>query len=321
MARELARGLLALGGKIDSQPRSINLNDRITQVRKLLSRTIPKTITVELRLLEDLPQINADPVQIEQVLMNLAVNARDAMPKGGKLIVETRSVKLEGAHYILHAALDPGAYVLLQVTDTGCGMDQETVKRIFEPFFTTKGPGVGTGLGLSIVYGILKQHGGDIRCNSKLGSGTTFDIFLPAVDEEEKLPIKTSDTLPRGGSETIMIVDDDEAILSLLESVFSEMGYTVVAVSNGNEALSKYVKEGKDISLVILDLIMPEMDGLRCLDEILSFDPMANVMIASGYPEQDVRKKSVETKVRAWINKPYDVTQLLKTVRSVLDRT
>jgi CheY-like chemotaxis protein len=200
-------------------------------------------------------------------------------------------------------------------------MDQETVKRIFEPFFTTKGPGVGTGLGLSIVYGILKQHGGDIRCNSKLGSGTTFDIFLPAVDEEEKLPIKTSDTLPRGGSETIMIVDDDEAILSLLESVFSEMGYTVVAVSNGNEALSKYVKEGKDISLVILDLIMPEMDGLRCLDEILSFDPMANVMIASGYPEQDVRKKSVETKVRAWINKPYDVTQLLKTVRSVLDRT
>ncbi len=318
---ELARGLLALGGKIDSQPRPINLNGRITQVRKLLSRTIPKTITVELRLSEELPQIYADPVQIEQILMNLAVNARDAMPKGGKIIFETRSVKLEGAHYILHAELDPGAYVLLQVTDTGSGMDQEIVKRIFEPFFTTKGPGVGTGLGLSIVYGILKQHGGDIRCNSKLGSGTTFDIFLPAVDEKEKLPIKTSDTLPMGGSETIMIVDDDEAILSLLESVFSEMGYTVVPVSNGKEALSKYVKEGKDISLVILDLIMPKMDGLHCLDEILSFDPTANVMIASGYHEQDVRKKSVETKVRAWINKPYDVTHLLKTVRSVLDRT
>jgi CheY-like chemotaxis protein len=277
-------------------------------------------IEIELVLADDLSPINADPTQVEQVLMNLAVNARDAMPDGGKLSIRTENVTLDAHYAKTHLGAKPGPFVLLSVSDTGKGMDKETVQHIFEPFFTTKRPGEGTGLGLAMVYGIVKQHGGHIMCYSELSQGTVFKIYFPALVRDEKPTESEPRPLPRGGSETILLVDDEELVRDLGVRILTKAGYTVITASDGKRALELYEANRQEISLVILDLIMPHMGGKKCLDELLSLDPAVKVVIASGYSADAPTKEALRSGAKGFVHKPYDIRQVLDVVREVLDK-
>jgi len=316
---QLVKGLLALGGRLETQRKPVDLNHHVEHVKALLSRTISKNIQIETYLADDPPVINADSIQIEQVLMNLGVNARDAMPDGGRLIFETSRVKLDEVYCKSHLEVEPGDYVLLSVSDTGTGMGEQTAQRIFEPFFTTKHEEGGTGLGLAITYGIVKQHGGDIRCYSEPDRGTIFKIYFPAVEANAEVSESAYESLLPGGTETILLVDDDESLRSLGEDMLSQMGYTVITASNGEEALNLFKRDSEKISLVILDLMMPEMDGQRCLEEILKSDSAAKVLVASGYSANGLTKKTIETGAKGFVHKPYEMRRLLQTIRAVLD--
>jgi two-component system, cell cycle sensor histidine kinase and response regulator CckA len=314
---DLVHRLLTFSRKTEVQPRPLNLNKRIDQLQKMLSRTIPRMIEIELNPALGLAAVNADSTQMEQVLMNLALNARDAMPAGGKLIISTQNVAVNDICRNTGLGMEPGRYVLLSVTDTGAGMDEETLQHIFEPFFTTKAAGEGTGLGLAIVYGIVRRHGGYIFCRSEISKGTTFDIYLPALNEDLENPKIDPDRWPSGGSETILLVDDEEFIRELARRILTKAGYKVITASDGKEALLIYEERRGEISLVILDLIMPEMGGKQCLDEILKIDPQTKAIIASGYSLDGMEMQGAET--RGFIAKPYNMGEMLKTVREVLD--
>jgi two-component system cell cycle sensor histidine kinase/response regulator CckA len=319
-ANELTLQLLTFSRKVESNLRPVDLNQEVRQVEKLLRRTIPKMIDIVLRLEDGLSIINADPAQMEQILMNLAVNARDAMPEGGKIIFETENIALDMGYRKAHLGIRPGNYVLLSVSDTGHGMDKEILEHIFDPFYTTKETGKGTGLGLAMVYGIVKNHGGDIMCYSEPGEGTIFKIYLPATEkekEEERAPIERE--LPRGGSETILLVDDEPFLRDLGELMLTKFGYRVLAAADGESALALYRKRQEAISLVILDLIMPGMGGGRCLEELLKIDPRVRVVISSGYSVNGPTKEALEAGARGFVGKPYEVRQMLKVVRAVLD--
>lgn len=251
--------------------------------------------------------------------MNLAVNARDAMPDGGLLVFETNKVTIDASNPGPHGELKAGDYVLLRVSDTGHGMDSETVKRIFDPFFTTKQREEGTGLGLSIAYGIVKQHGGAIRCFTELERGSVFDVHLPAIKEKEETQDVASWLPPPGGPETILLVDDDESVTSLGESMLIEIGYKVITAVNGKKALEVFKRRGDEISLVILDLNMPEMNGQRCLREIMKINGAARVIVASGYTEANPAGEVIALGARAFIEKPYDIMKLLQMIRNILD--
>lgn len=316
---DLVQSLLTFSRKTESKPRPLNLNHQIERLKKLLSRTVPKMIEIQLNLDGDAAAISADPTQIEQVMMNLAINARDAMPDGGKLLIETQNATLDKDYCGMHLGATPGDHVLLQFSDTGKGMDRDTLEHIFEPFYTTKGPGEGTGLGLAMVYGIVKQHGGHVMCYSELGQGTTFKIFFPALPADsqvERAPLK-----PRlqGGTETILLVDDEVLIRDLGKRMLNRAGYTVVTAANGHEALEVYRNRRNDIALVILDLIMPEMGGKQCLEEILKINPGAAVIVASGYSAQGPTKEALEGGAKGFVSKPFDMGRLLQTVRRILD--
>ena len=225
---DLVESLLTFSRKLETKFVPVNLNQEITQVQYLLSRTIPKTIKIELHLSGNLESIQADPSQIGQVLMNLGVNARDAMPDGGTLTIETANVQLDKEYCSSHLEAMPGSYVLLTVSDTGQGMDKKTLSHIFEPFFSTKEVGKGTGLGLATVYGIVKQHDGHIICYSEPGHGTTFKIYLPAIQTEKELEIATFETAITGGTETVLLVDDEESIRELGAELLDSFGYKVI---------------------------------------------------------------------------------------------
>jgi two-component system cell cycle sensor histidine kinase/response regulator CckA len=316
---ELVQRILAFSRKTEINPRPLNLNREIQQVKKLLVRTIPKMIEIELALSGELATVNADPVQIEQVLMNLAVNAKDAMPDGGTLTIETKNVALDEEYCRMHLGAIPGDYVLLSVSDTGHGMDKETLNHIFEPFYTTKGVGRGTGLGLAMVYGIVKQHGGYTTCYSELAVGTVFKIYLPVVPTEAQSEIRTEKPRLSRGTETILLVDDEEHVRELGKRVLEKYGYTVLTAASGKQALVVYEKNKDQISLVILDLIMPEMGGRECLERLLKIEPLAKVLIASGYAAEGQTKEGIETGAKGFVGKPFDMRQMLHTVREVLD--
>ncbi len=317
---DLVKRILMFSRQAEINARPLNLNHEIEQAKKLLTRTIPKMIEIELILSDDPATVNADPTQIEQILINLAVNAKDAMPEGGKLTIETKRITLDEQYCGLHAGAKPGDYVLLSVSDTGHGMDHETLNHIFEPFYTTKEAGKGTGLGLAMVYGIVKQHDGYIMCYSEPGMGTTFKIYLPVVPTEAKSEAPTEKPTLQRGTETILLVDDEEMIRELGKRILERSGYTVLTASNGKEALNQYGKQSGRISLVILDLIMPEMGGKQCLEELLKTDPKVKVLIASGYSQVGETKKTIEAGVRGFVGKPYDIRQILQVVRQVLDQ-
>jgi CheY-like chemotaxis protein len=278
-------------------------------------------IQIELALSDELTTVNADPVQIEQILMNLAVNARDAMPDGGRLTVATKNVDLDDEYCRTHLGAKPGDYVLLSVSDTGHGMDKETLNRIFEPFYTTKGIGRGTGLGLAIVYGIVKQHGGYITCSSEPGVGTTFVIYLPVIPTKAEQETAAGEPVLPMGTETILLVDDEELVRSLGKRILEPCGYTVLSAANGREALDLYRKEISRIGLVILDIMMPEMGGKECLQNLQEMNPHIKVLIASGYTSGGTVKEATELGAKGFVRKPYEMEGLLRAVRQVLDQT
>ncbi|MGD8502736.1 MAG: response regulator, partial [Syntrophobacterales bacterium] len=320
---ELTQQLLTFSRKVESKRRPLDLNQEVRESRELLGRTIPRMIEVQVHLAENLKLINADSVQLKQVLMNLAVNAKDAMPEGGKLMIETENVSLDHEFCRRYAEVKPGDYVLLSLSDTGHGMEKETLEHIFDPFYTTKEVGKGTGLGLAIVYGIVKNHEGYIMCYSEPQQGTIFKIYLPVIEPEIKpanvLDQSEPEVQVEGGSETILLVDDEEFIRELGIDVLGQAGYEVLTAADGESALQLYRQAQERIALVILDLIMPGMGGRKCLEELLRLNPQVKVLIASGYSSDASTKGALETGAKSFVSKPYDTKHLLKLVREVLD--
>jgi two-component system, cell cycle sensor histidine kinase and response regulator CckA len=318
---DLVQRLLMFSRKTEIKPLDLDLNQRIRQTQKFLERTIPKMIDIELILPDDLDRIHADPTQMDQVLMNLAINARDAMPEGGRLVIETSNVFLDEDFSKALVGAKPGEYVILRVSDTGHGMDKETLDHVFEPFYTTKEAGKGTGLGLAMVHGIVHQHGAYITCNSEPGEGTTFKIYFPAVQMEMSPDIATTGMMPAFGTETILLVDDEEFVRDLGKRILERSGYTVLTAANGKEALELYDREREKISIVLLDLIMPTMGGKDCLRKILEIDPQAKVLIASGYAADTSTKECIELGAKEFVAKPFRIKNLLQQVRKTLDET
>jgi signal transduction histidine kinase/DNA-binding response OmpR family regulator len=304
-----------------SQKRLVNLNDVLKNIGRMLEKGLSKTVSQQYRLAPDLHQINADSGQLDQVVMNLAVNAAHAMPDGGTLTIETQNVCLEADYCHAHPNIGPGDYVLLSVSDTGHGMDKETQARIYEPFFTTKKLGEGTGLGLSVVFGIVREHNGQISCYSEVGVGTTFRIYLPVASQHAaELPSLAAgtQTMP-GGSETILIVDDEAPIRSLLERQLTKLGYTTIAAADGEIALRRYAEAAHHPHAVILDLGMPNMSGWECLEKLRRLDPHVKVLVASGYGATDLNRRVLEQGALIFLRKPYNLANLSRKLREVLD--
>ena len=320
-AAALTRQLLAFSRRQILQPRELNLNTVLSDMRKMLQRLIGEDVELQMILREDVGYVKADPAQIEQVVMNLAVNARDAMPEGGKLIIETANVELDQDYASTHADVDPGPYVMLAVSDTGVGMDEETRQRIFEPFFTTKEVGKGTGLGLSTVYGIVKQSGGHIWVYSEPGEGTTFRIYLPRVPTPEAGPLaRKAERGTLRGSEKVLLVEDEDVVRQLAETVLQRFGYTVLSARTPAEALNLAGQHRRDIDLIVTDVVMPGMNGAVLVEKLREQLPNARVIFTSGYTNNAIVHKGVLDEGKEFLQKPYSPEALLETVRTVLDR-
>ena len=321
-ASELTKQLLIFSRKVESKLRPVNINEEVINVYNLLRRTIPKMIDIELKLAHDIKIANADPIQFEQVVMNLGVNAKDAMPDGGKMVIETKNDTLDEEYTKLHMYVVPGEYIVLNISDTGHGMDKETLEHIFEPFYTTKEIGKGTGLGLSMCYGIVKNHNGYIFCNSKPDRGTVFKIYLPVLEtcksEHESKLIKEKEF--QGGHETILLVDDVESLLEIGKAMLEQYGYAVITAASGERAIEIYKKEKESINLVILDIGMPGIGGHNCLSELKNINPEIKVLVASGYVETGKMKETLACSASGFIAKPYRSIELIKKVRCILDK-
>jgi PAS domain S-box-containing protein len=318
---ELIKGMMVFSRKAPVKFKTIELNKVVAQTRSMLTRAMPKVIEIDILLADDLWATKGDKTQIGQILMNLAINARDAMPDGGKITVQTQNTILNEEYHRFDPLVKPGRYALIEVSDTGTGMDKETVSHIFEPFFTTKEPGKGTGLGLSVVYGIVEKHSGRIICDSEPSVGTTFRLYFPAIEEvpEEKYSVKKEP--PRGKCETILVVDDEPDFLVIASRLLKGANYRVITTSNGKDALELYEKHRGELRLVILDLLMPGMGGQKCLEEILKIDTRAKVLIATGVSvENELAELAIKTGAKGSIHKPYDIDLLLTAIRNILDR-
>jgi CheY-like chemotaxis protein len=318
---ELVTKLLAFGQQATTFPVNMDLNHQISQLTSLMSRTLPQVVQVDLDLEEGPTTIHADHGQIDQLVMNLAINTAEAMPNGGRLRIATKTVSLGDEYCRGHHGLKPGSYVLLSISDTGRGIDKETLPRIFDPFFSTKQRGStrGTGLGLSVVQGIAQQHGGYITCESEPGKGTKFKIYFPAIETTPVNDRSIEPKLESLGSETILVVEDSTPVAELEERFLTNAGYNVIVATNGREALDIYQSRREEISLVVLDLLMPEMSGRDCLMELLKIDPSVKVLIASGYAPEDELHKEIRPIVKGFLQKPFAMAELVKEVRSGLD--
>jgi PAS domain S-box-containing protein len=319
-AAGLTRQLLAFSRKQVMQPKVLDLNTVVSELEKMLRRLIGEDVGLRTALESDLGSVKADPGQIEQIIMNLAVNARDAMPQGGKITIETTNVHLDEEYAKSHIAVIPGPYVMLAVSDTGMGMDQQTQARIFEPFFTTKVAGKGTGLGLSTVYGIVKQSGGNIWVYSELGRGTTFKIYLPRVDEgAQKFERRVEAKGALKGSETVLLAEDEEAVRTLARQLLEMYGYQVLEAANGGAALLICERHQEPIHLLITDVIMPEMSGRELADRLAQLRPDMKVLFMSGYTDNAIVHQGVLDEWADFIQKPFPTDALARKVRNVLD--
>ena len=316
---ELIKGMMVFSRKTPIELQPIELNKLVAQTRSMLTRSIPKMIEIDLLLADDLWPINASPNQIDQILMNLAVNARDAMPDGGKLTIKTNNIVLDEEYCRFDPLAKPGRYALITVSDTGTGMDKETASRIFEPFFTTKKAGKGTGLGLAVVYGIVEQHGGRIICDSKPSVGTTFRIYFPAIEEVPQEQYSEKKEPPRGQGETILLVDDEPHFLEIASRQLTRYNYNIITALNGKEALSLYEKHREEIKLVILDLIMPVMAGQECLRALLRTDSKVRVLIVSGGLKPGMAEELIAEGAKGSVEKPFDMNRILEKIRKVID--
>jgi PAS domain S-box-containing protein len=319
-AANLTRSLLTFSRKQIMNIQPVKINEIVKRVENLLLRIIGADIYIKTILTEEDLTIMADPGQIEQVLMNLATNARDAMPNGGSLTIETEIVELDEKYIKTHGYGEPGIYVRISFTDTGEGMDKETKEKIFEPFFTTKEVGKGTGLGLSMVYGIVKQHNGYINVYSELGKGTTFKIYLPLIKAEIK-ETKLTELAPSiEGTEMILLAEDDEDVRTFTKAVLDEFGYTVIEAVDGQDAINKFMQNKDKIHLLLLDAIMPKKSGKDAYEKIKKLRPDTKALFMSGYSKDVLAKEGILEEGLNFVLKPVSPTNLLRKVREALDK-
>jgi two-component system cell cycle sensor histidine kinase/response regulator CckA len=319
-AAALTRQLLAFSRKQVLQPQVLDLNKIVSGMEGMLRRLLGEEISLAVVLAIGLGKVMADPGQIEQVLMNLAVNARDAMPKGGRLTIETTNTECDEACEAQHPETISGAHVRLSVTDTGCGMDEHTRARLFEPFFTTKEIGKGTGLGLATAYGIVQQSGGAIQVRSECGKGSTFTVLLPReLSGRETVTRAITLTTRAVRAETILLVEDENAVRTLVERVLSRAGYIVLTAENGCEALHVFEQHQGSVHLLLTDVVMPEMNGKQLADQLVLRAPHLRVLYMSGYTDEAIVDHGVFTSGAHFISKPFNPTQLTRMVRKALD--
>jgi two-component system, cell cycle sensor histidine kinase and response regulator CckA len=308
-----ARGME--GQRIVIQPKYL-----LKDIEHIVNDTFPKDIRLEMQLPHDTWTIIGDPTQVQQILLNLCVNARDAMPNGGPLTIKTENC-LADEHYVaMNKQAKPGSYVAISVTDVGVGIPAEIIGNIFEPFFTTKDLGKGTGLGLSSVKAIVKNHGGFINVYSEPGRGTTFKVYLPAQTSGVEVPVegaKEDNLLPRGSGETILVVDDEASILSITSETLQTFGYNVMTANNGAEAVAIYAQQKRKIAIILTDLSMPVMDGRATIYAMLKINPKAKIVAMSGMDEADSVAKASTAGIKHFISKPYTATTLLKTLKAI----
>ncbi|MFP4587688.1 MAG: response regulator [Desulfohalobiaceae bacterium] len=318
-AAQFIRQLLLFSRKSETNRQIVDLRHGVKEAVHLLQQTIPRMVQVECNLEQDLWPIYADPIHIEQVVLNLGKNAADAMPDGGRIEIQAKNVQLSNECARNDSGPLPGEHVLLQIQDTGCGMQPQTLEQMFEPFFTTKEVGSGTGLGLSTVYGIVQIHSGHIECQSQPGQGTIFSIYWPSQHSQEESKEQQEILQPSGGSETILVVDDESAYRTLLQEALSQYGYTLLTASSGEEALQIYHQESRRIDLVILDLSMSGMGGKKCLQELLRKDPKARVLVASGYSAEVTGQDILQKGAAGFLGKPFQLSELFTKIREVLN--
>lgn len=321
-ATSLTRQLLAFGRRQVLQPQVLDLNSLVINMDKMLRRLIGEDIQLVTVLDQELWSVKVDPGMVEQVIMNLAVNSRDAMPNGGKLTIETANIIHDENYASRHISMKPGYYVMVAVSDNGCGMDKETQSHLFEPFFTTKEKGKGTGLGLSTVYGIIKQSGGNIWVYSEPSQGTTFKIYLPRVEKTATVykPKASSPTAP-GGTETILLVEDEEAVRTMVSKILRNKGYTVLEAAHSEEAFEISERHEGPIHLMVTDVIMPQMSGPELAERLAPRLPEMKVLYMSGYPDNTIVQHGVLEPGTAFLQKPFTLNALESKVREILDGT
>ena len=321
-ARKLVQQILAFSRKVATAKEPININEIIARTVSILSRTMPKMITLEQSLVPNPELIDGDPAQLEQIIFNLASNAKDAMPDGGKLLIETENVFLDEEYARKHIGTSAGKYVQLTVSDTGVGMDKDHVDKIFDPFFTTKEIGKGTGLGLASVYGIVKHHDGYISCYSEPNVGTAFKIYFPKhhgahlSEQSDKLVMNNNLV----GHETVLLVDDEKDIRAIGSRILRSQGYQVTTAPNGEAAIEIYNSSDQHFDLILLDLSMPGMGGHKALEKFLSINTDAKVLITSGYSLSGQVKDALNKGALGYISKPFRKADMLLNVRKALDR-
>ena len=322
-AASVTRQLLALSRRQVLEPRVLDVNAVVWETHKLLRRLIPGNIDLVPVLEPNLQPVKVDPAQIQQILINLVVNARDAMPQGGKVVIETANVELDEEYAGRHIEVQPGSYVMLAVSDDGPGIDAQTQARIFEPFFTTKGEGKGTGLGLSTVYGIVRQSGGHITVESALRKGTRFRIYLPptAATElkllDETPPIQTEVL----GTETVLVVEDEPALCRLISVSLEKRGYTVLAAEDGTEAIRILENNRDDIDLVVSDIMMPKLNGLELREKAILVRPDLRFLFISGYAEDTIGRTAHLPQDAGYLEKPFLPIELARKVRTLLNES
>jgi two-component system, cell cycle sensor histidine kinase and response regulator CckA len=317
----LTRQLLAFARRQVLQPRNIKLNDLVLGTMALLKAAIGERVELNFTLAPDLQVTTADPTQIEQVLMNLCLNARDAMPQGGRIVIETQNVEIREDSYRTRSYGQPGRHVLLSVSDTGVGMDAATLDRIFEPFFTTKEMGKGTGLGLATVYGIVRQHGGFVNARSEPGHGTTFRVYLPAsTGRPEAVELAASEEARKGGGETILVAEDHDALRGMVRESLTSQDYTVILASDGQDAVRLFKANVEEIQLVVLDVVMPSCGGPEAYSQMCAIRPDLPVIFMTGHTAESASLNSMIENGALFLQKPYSPEILGQTIRRALNR-
>lgn len=319
-ATALTHSLLAFSRKQVMELRPVNLNETIKRVMKFLTRIIGEDVQLKTDLSEYNLNIMADSAQLEQVLLNLSTNARDAMPHGGSLAISSEVVEFDEDFISNHGFGDLGKYAVLTVADTGTGMDEATKQKIFEPFFTTKETGKGTGLGLSIVYGVVKQHNGFINVYSEPGEGTTYKIYFPLIKAEAERIQPAGSPYPNGGTETILVAEDEDSLRKLAVTIFNSFGYKVIEAEDGEDAIAKFKENMDSIQLCILDMIMPRKNGKEAYNEMKKLKPDIKAIFASGYTADILERKGLTEEGLDFIIKPVTPKDLLRKVREMLDK-
>jgi nitrogen-specific signal transduction histidine kinase len=316
---DIVRQVLAFGRGVKGDRILVQLKHVINEVVKIAGETFPKSIEIKTDIPRDLWTVSADPTQMHQVLLNLLVNARDAMPKGGTLTISAENIKLDESYSPMHPEAKPGAHVSIVITDTGTGIPTDIREKIFEPFFTTKEIGMGTGLGLSTTLAIVKSHAGFINLESELGHGTTFSVYIPATGTASSVAAAIEETdLPMGNGELILVIDDESAIREITRETLESYGYKVLSASDGAEGVAAFAENKKKIKAVITDIMMPVMDGTAAILALRKINPDVKIIATSGMTSKGQITPPLDSNVQAFLTKPYTAEKLLKALAATL---